>query len=88
MNPQEVILPDTEEGLKHFYVLINYRLNNLWLEYTIFAESITSAPQTALIFPILFSELDFYEVLLERVRRKLPKEIIREIADEFYFSDW
>lgn len=88
MNPQEVILPDTEDGLKYFYILINNRLNNIWLEYTTFAENTYSIPQTTLIFPILFSELDFYEVLLERVKRKLPKEIIREISDEFYFSDW
>ena len=88
MNPREVILPDTEDGLKYFYILINHRLNNLWLEYTSFAENATSIPQTTLIFPILFSELDFYEVLLERVRQRLPEKIIREIDNEFHFSDW
>ena len=88
MNPHDVKLPDTPEGLKYFYILINHRLNSLWLEYTTFAENVSTIPQTTLIFPILFSELDFYEVLLERIRQKIPKEVITEISSEFYFSDW
>ena len=88
MNPKEIKLPDTLEGLKTFYILINHRLNNIWQEYTAYAEALTISPQTTLIFPILFSELDFYEVLLERVKQKLPKEVLTEINHEFFFQDW
>ena len=88
MNPQDVILPDTQEGLRYFYILVNHRLKNIWLEYTNYAEAITNIPQTTLIFPILFSELDFYEVLLQRIKQQLPKETVAEIDDDFFFSDW
>lgn len=88
MNPHEVKLPDNSQDLITFYIIVNHRLNNVWLEYTNYVESLTMLPKTLLIFPIIFSELDFYEVLLERIKQKLPKETVREIHDEFFFQDW
>ena len=88
MNPHEVKLPDNSQDLITFYIIVNHRLNNVWLEYTNYVESLTILPKTLLIFPIIFSELDFYEVLLERIKQKLPKETVREIHDEFFFQDW
>ena len=88
MSPHEVKLPDNSQDLITFYIIVNHRLNNVWLEYTNYVESLTILPKTLLIFPIIFSELDFYEVLLERIKQKLPKETVREIHDEFFFQDW
>ena len=88
MSPHEVKLPDNLQDLITFYIIVNHRLNNVWLEYTNYVESLTILPKTLLIFPIIFSELDFYEVLLERIKQKLPKETVREIHDEFFFQDW
>ncbi len=88
MNPHSVVLPTEQKDLETFYIIINHRLNNVWLEYTTYVEASTLVPQTTLIFPIIFSELDFYEVLLERIKRKLPEETIRDIHNEFFFSDW
>ena len=88
MNPHEVKLPDNSQDLITFYIIVNHRLNNVWLEYTNYVESLTILPKTLLIFPIIFSELDFYEVLLERIKQKLPKETVRDIHDEFFFQDW
>ena len=88
MNPYDIKLPKTEDGLRMFYILVNNRLNDIWLEYTTFVESLSNIPHTTLIFPILFSELDFYEILLERTRKRLPDQVVREITDELFFSDW
>ena len=88
MTPHDVKLPDCQKDLMIFYIIINRRLNNVWLEYTKFAEASTFVPKTILIFPIIFSELDFYEVLLERIKQRLPEEIIKDIHNEFFFSDW
>tara|TARA_Y100000592_G_scaffold24947_1_gene39099 strand:- start:372 stop:638 length:267 start_codon:yes stop_codon:yes gene_type:complete len=88
MNPRDVILPTDQKDLETFYIIINHRLNNVWLEYSTFVESTNILPKTSLIFPIIFSELDFYEVLLERIKQKLPKEKIKDIDSEFFFSDW
>ena len=88
MTPHDVKLPDCQKDLMMFYIIINRRLNNVWLEYTTFAEASTFVPKTTLIFPIIFSELDYYEVLLERIKQRLPEEIIKDIHNEFFFSDW
>ena len=88
MNPHDIKLPQNQRDLIMFYVIINDRLNNVWLEYTRFVEGMSLPPKTNLIFPIIFSELDFYEVLLERIKERLPEEIIEEIHNEFFFSDW
>ena len=88
MSPHEIKLPNKIEDLITFYMIVNHRLNNVWLEYTSFVESLNILPKTLLIFPIIFAELDFYEVLLERIKQKLPEEAVREIHDEFFFSDW
>ena len=88
MNPHDVTLPEDKNDLKAFYIIINRRLNKVWLEYTTYVESCTAPPKTILIFPIIFSELDFYEALLERIKRNLSNEDLEDIHSEFFFSDW
>ena len=88
MNAFDIVLPKSESDLATFYIIVNQRLNNIWHEYTTYVETSAITPKTALIFPIIFSELDFYEVLLQRIRVKLPDEVLREIDNEFFFPDW
>jgi len=88
VSPYDILLPKDQEGLKMMYIMVNERLNNIWLEYTYYVDSLPLLPRTTLIFPILFSELDFYETLLERIRKKIPKDIVDEINNEFPLFDW
>jgi len=88
MNPDDVILPGKEKDLKTFYIIINRRVNKVWIEYTTYVEKCSSPPKTTLIFPIIFSELDFYESLLERIKSCLSDEVLEDIHNEFFFSDW
>lgn len=88
MNPFDVNLPKDQQGLEFLYLLINKRLDNIWSEYTNHAEQLQVMPDTSSIFPILFSELDFYEALLERVRAKIPRETLHELRCKHYISDW
>ena len=88
MNPFDIILPSSIPGLKLMYIFVNKRLDKVWREYSNYVESLYCLPQTTLIFPILFSELDFYESLLNRIIRILPEEDLHELQNAYYFSDW
>jgi len=87
MNPMDIPIPNEIRAASALYILINRRLNNLWLEYTAFIEIHGSRTKTSLVFPVLFGELDFYEILLARVATRLPPEILRELQDEDV-SNW
>ena len=82
MNPMDIPIPNSTRAASALYLLINRRLNSLWMEYTCYVETNGSKVKTQLIFPILFGELDFYEVLLARIATKLPPEIVRELQNE------
>jgi hypothetical protein len=79
VNPYDILLPTDIYELAQYHIMITARLDRIWTEYAGFAMNKRFLPQTDLIFPILFSELDFYEVLLARVRVHLPEEILREL---------
>ena len=87
MNPMDIPIPSDTRGASALYLLVNRRLNSLWMEYTCYVERNGSKVKTQMIFPILFGELDFYEVLLARIAGKLPPEIVRELQYEDT-SDW
>ena len=79
VNPYDILLPTDIYELAQYHIMITARLDRIWADYAEFAMNIRFLPQTNLIFPILFSQLDFYEVLLGRVRVHLPEEILREL---------
>ena len=82
LNPHDVILPVDLNHLKAMYIVVSKIISNIWIEYTCYCEGINSLPQTTLIFPIIFNELDFYESLLSRIGSHLPDDIINELKHE------
>ena len=82
LSPCDVQLPKDLGNLIKMYVVVNKIINNIWTEYTCYCEGISSLPQTALIFPIIFHELDFYEKLLGRIALSLPEDVLRELQNE------
>ena len=89
MNPEDVVLPEDVEALACLYILINDRLNNIWYEYSFYVETCRRVNfKTSLVFPIIFSEMDFYEKVLQRIRNRIPCHILEEIEDDYYFSNW
>ena len=88
MDPFQIQLPEKLNHLIMMYVLISKIINNIWLEYTCYCEGINNIPQTTLIFPIIFHELDFYESLLARISTHLPEDVLRELRNEEDFWHW
>ena len=88
MHWNDIKLPEDNKGLKKCYYYANSKINRIWDEYVYYCETITF-PQTALIFSVIFCEMEFWEKLLERIRRKLPMEILLEMEkDDDLFSNW
>jgi hypothetical protein len=85
MNAYDIILPKEVYVLVEYYMIINSKLEKTWAQYTDFCMGTNLLPKTSLIFPILFSELDFFETLLSRIQAHLPPEILYELQDDRSF---
>ena len=88
MDPFDLELPKDIAALATLYRIINRRVNKIWIEYTSYIENLPNYPQASLIFPIIFSELEFCEVILTRIASILPSYVVRELREDEYFSDW
>lgn len=88
MTPYDIEIPKDQEALARFYIAINSKINEIWMEYTRYCEGIVNMPKCSLIFPIIFNEIDFYETLLSRIRVHLTDESLRDIRHEEDFSNW
>ena len=88
VNVFDVKLPDDLNHLKLMYLVVSKIINNIWIEYTCYCEAINSIPQTSLIFPIIFNELDFYESLLARIGSHIPEDLLNELKHEEHFWHW
>jgi hypothetical protein len=88
MDPTEIPLPKDIGSLIKMYILINKIINSIWIEYTCYCDSKTTASQTALIFPIIFHELDFYETLLNRISVHIPENVLKELEHDNDVWHW
>jgi hypothetical protein len=88
MDAFDIKLPTNLNHLIMMYVLVSKIINNIWREYTCYCEETINVPQTFLIFPIIFSELDFYETLLGRISSHLPEDVLRELRNEEDIWHW
>ena len=87
MNAKDVILPQDSTDLIRLYLFINEKINEIWKEYVIHTD-LKYIPATSKIFAIIFSEMDFYESLLARIRVHLSEEDILELRKHDAFWDW
>ena len=63
------------------------RLRELWEEYVTYAEE-TSGPTDVGTFVILFTEMDFFESLRQRVAEKLDPELTAHLRNTDDYSNW
>ena len=88
MSPYNIKLPEKLNHLIMMYLVVSKIISSIWTEYTCYCEGINSIPQTTLIFPIIFNELDFYESLLARISSHIPEDILNELKHEEDFWHW
>ena len=67
--------------------MLNERINDIWKEQVIYTD-LKYVPETTKIFAIIFSEMDFYETLLTRIRIHLSEEDMLELRKHDAFWDW
>ena len=87
MNPEEVILPESNSDKVKLYIFTNNKINQIWKEYVVYT-NLKYIPATTKIFAIIFCEMDFYECLLGRIRVHLTDEEIMEIRKHDALWDW
>ena len=87
MKVEDVKLPKDPDQLIKLYILVNQRINDIWSEYVIHT-NLKYIPATAKIFAIIFSEMDFYECILARIRIHLSEEEMMELRQHDAFWDW
>jgi len=87
MKTSDVKLPKDSHDLIRLYILINEKINEIWKEYVIHTD-LKYIPATSKIFAIIFSEMDFYETLLARIRVHLTEEDMLELRKYDAFWDW
>ena len=88
LNPYDIKLPTNLKHLTAMYLTVSKIINNVWAEYTCYCEGTNNIPQTTLIFPIIFNELDFYEMLLVRISSHIPEDVLNELKHEEDFWHW
>ena len=68
--PHDIPLPESMEKLIVMSSVIDRYLDQLWNNYVEYAEGVTK-PQSTKVFSILFSEMDYFEVLKARITLKI-----------------
>ena len=87
MNPEDVSLHHSVEDKMKLYIFINNKINQIWKEYVIHT-NMKHIAATTRIFAIIFSEMDFYESVLGRLRVHLSDEHIMEMRKHDVIWDW
>jgi len=87
MDPHSLELPKTQEELLILYRFFDQKTEDVWREYILYCETLISYPRASLIFPIIFTEINFCEEVMGRIRVHLSEESLRGI-DYDDFSTW
>jgi len=77
--PHKLPLPETEEDLVMMCLLIDKYLDDVWSSYLTYCEFVPK-PEATAIFAIIFSEMDFFEIIKERILNKMSsKTLIKDL---------
>ena len=87
MNCHDIVLPEELEDKIKLYIVINDKINEIWKEYVVFS-GMQFHVATTKIFAIIFSEMDFYESLLGRIRVHLSEDDMVELRRHDAIWDW
>lgn len=79
--PYTVDLPESDENLLSMCLLIDEYLDRLWTSYLTYCEFVRK-PESKKIFNVIFSEMDFFEIIKNRAIDKMSSSIsLRELYD-------
>jgi len=87
VDPHSIVLPKKQEDLVFLYRFFDQKTDDIWKEYVLYCDSYITYPNATLIFPIIFTEIYFYEEMMTRIRVHLSEESLRNI-DYDDFSTW
>lgn len=87
MHYSQVTLPRTKERLVGCYLYLSMQLRSLWVEYVTYTEE-RHGPTDPEIFKVIFSEMDFFEGLRQRVASRLPPELVQSLKNVDDYSGW
>ena len=81
-SPYTFPLPESDELLLKYYKYIRSYLDRLWGSYVLYCK-IVNTPEAAIIFNIIFAEMDYFEILNSRIVQKMSKPFRMQIRHEY-----
>ena len=75
-------LPECDEILLEYYNYIRGYLDRLWESYVLYCK-LVNTPEAGKIFKIIFSEMDYFEIINGRIIEKMSKHFRLQIRHEY-----
>lgn len=80
--PANFPLPDEDHKLMKMYIYIGDYLDRLWDCYMTYCK-LVSRPEASKIFEIIFTEMDFFEILRGRILDEMSLPFRTQVRHEF-----
>jgi len=74
LSPHKMPLPDNDEELVVLCLWIDAYLDDLWDNYLNYCQ-LVSKPEATKIFAIIFTEMDFFEIIKSRAMDKMASRM-------------
>ena len=75
-------LPESDEILLEYYTYIRGYLDRLWQSYVLYCK-LVNTPEAGKIFKIIFSEMDYFEIINGRIIEKMSKTFRLQVRHEY-----
>ena len=75
-------LPESDEILLEYYTYIRGYLDRLWESYVLYCK-LVNTPEAGKIFKIIFSEMDYFEIINGRIIESMSKSFRLQIRHEY-----
>ena len=75
-------LPESDEILLEYYTYIRGYLDRLWESYVLYCK-LVNTPEAGKIFKIIFSEMDYFELINGRIIEKMSKTFRLQVRHEY-----
>ena len=82
VSPYMFPLPESDEILLEYYTYIRGYLDRLWESYVLYCK-LVNAPEAGKIFNIIFSEMDYFEIINGRIIEKMSKTFRLQVRHEY-----
>ena len=82
VSPHMFPLPESDEILLEYYTYIRGYLDRLWESYVLYCK-LVNTPEAGKIFNIIFSEMDYFEIINGRIIEKMSKAFRLQVRHEY-----